>query len=289
MNRFVRRTLLVTGTSLALLAAGAAGAEPAKPPKPAKIKLDTLKPDKVVIDPRLGYILVRVGPQDKPTDKPTPVAFLRIDENTGKNFTFADPKDIPPDFWRTLSVAVNTGRSFGQSEGAGVYLVGLYPGRWVINNVGTTCLTLGTYTFEVKQGEVTDIGTLLTAREDGSSTAPELKEAKLSTDLVEFGTLMNIVMSDALYVKPASDEPALPPLLAAMPRYKADLTPDFRSDNLCMGIINRAASLPTLGHQSPITAEQAAEAINRINPPALVEAARKKREKEAAARAAAGK
>jgi hypothetical protein len=283
MNRFVRATLLIVAAAQALFLAGRVDAESAKPAKPAKIKMDTLKPGKVELDPRLGYVLVRIGPQDSPTDKPTTVAFLRIDENTGKQFWFATPNDIPPDFWRTMSVGVNTGRSFGQSDNNGVYLIRLFPGRWVINNVGTTCLTLGTYSFDVKQGEVADIGTLLTAREDGSSKAPELKSARLSSDLVEFGTLMNIVMTDALYVKSASDEPALPPEMAPMPRRKAELQADFRSENTCQGMINRAASLPPLGHQPPMTVEQAAEAISRMNPAAAVDAARKKREKETTA------
>lgn len=255
------------------------------PAKPAKIKLDTLKPGKLKLDSRLGYILVRIGPRKTPTDHPMPVAFIRIDEKTGTFFTFDKPEDTPADFWRTAAVAVNTSRSFGDSQGSGVYLVGAYPGRWVIGNVGTTCLSMGTYAFDVKQGEITDIGTLLTAREDGQSPAPELKGASLSADLASFGVMMNIVMSNALFARPASDVPALPAELQGMPRHHDELEPDFRFANTCTDLVNRAASLPPIGHQPPMTADEAVAAIAKINPAWRLEA-KKKREESAAAKAA---
>jgi len=251
--------------------------------KPAKIKLDTLKPGKVKLDLRLGYILVRMGPRATPTDKPVPVGFMRVSPETQLPFAPNDPVTKEPNFGQTLGVAVNTGRSFGDSDGAGVYLVAAYPGRWIISGVGNTCLSMGTYAFDVKQGEISDIGLLLTGREDGSSPAPEIKAAKISDDLVEFGSLMNVVMTNALFVKAASDDPAVPAELAAMPRSHVALTPDVMLPNLCMDMVGRAASLPPLGHRPPMTAEAAARAIDDINPDELVERVEKSRAAKAAA------
>ncbi|MEP6869115.1 MAG: hypothetical protein ABJA20_11425 [Novosphingobium sp.] len=285
MNRIASLVRTVTtGLVLSLFAASVLDAEPAKAPK---IKLDTLKPGKVQLDPRLGYILVRVGPKSTPTDRPIAVAFARIDEKTDRWFLFANPKDMLPDFWRTMVVGVNTGRSFADVDGHGTYLVSAFPGRWVIGGVGTTCFPLGTYSFDVKQGEVVDIGTLLTAREDGKSSAPQLKDAKLSQDLVDFGVAMNIVMSNTFYVLPAMDEPALPTEMASMPRHKVELNADFRYGNLCADMINRAASLPPLGHQPPMTVAQAVEAIGTINPADIVERKAKRLKAEATKAAAA--
>ncbi len=256
------------------------GAEKAR--KEPKIKLDTLKPGKIKLDPRLGYVLVRLGPKAIGKNPAVSVGFSRIDPTTDTFFKFDSPKDVPASFFRSSAVAVNVGRSFGEVDGTGIYLVGFYPGRWIIGNVGSTCLSLGSYSFDVKQGEVTDIGTLLAAREDGQVSSPEFNDAKLSPDLVEFGTLMNIVMSEALYVKPASDAPTLPKELSAMPVTKAALTPDRRFGNTCMSLINRAASLPPIEHQKPMTREEAIAELARMNPPERVEAARKKAERERA-------
>lgn len=285
----IRKTI---GLGLAALALAPFAAMPAQaqsaPAKVQKIKLDTLKPGKLKLDPRLGYILVRIGPKTSATDNPMSVGFSRFDAQTGKPVIGGDVQGLSADFWRTVAVGVNTGRSFGTTaDGAGIYLVSAYPGRWVISSVGasvygSTCLSMGTYAFDVKQGEISDIGTLLTGREDGQSPAAQLKGAKLSDDLVQFGTLMNIVMTNALYAMPASDDPALPPEMAAMPRSRVTLEPDVRMGNICNDMPNRALSLPPIGHQPPLTAEQARARIDEINPDELVERVAKRKAAEAA-------
>jgi hypothetical protein len=285
MIKSLKTALVVSLVLAAFPVLPAHAAEKAK--KVPKIKLETLKPGKIKLDNRLGYVAVRLGPKIAGKNPALSVGFSRIDPETNKPFDFPTLNDIPKDFWRTAGTAINVGRSFGDVDGAGLYYVGFYPGRWVISGVGSTCLSLGTYTFDVKQGEVTDIGTLLVARENGESTAPELKDAKLSKDLAEFGTMVNIVMSEALYAKPAVDTPTLPAELKAWPITKATLAPDYRSPNNCSTLINRAASLPPMGHQPPMTREQAIAELAKLNPPERVEAARKKaeaRQKAAAAK-----
>lgn len=250
--------------SIAVPAAAAGGA------KEAKIKLETLKPGKLKLDPRLGYILVRVGPNPTAQGKPLMMNFTRVDEATGKLFWESRDKEIADVDLRTLQVALNTGRSFGTLGEGQVYVLSAYPGRWAIQSVGgnglsTTCLSMGTYTFDVKQGQISDIGLFLTAREDGKSTLPEFAGASLSKDLVQFGTMMNIVMTDALYAKPATETPSLPAELAAMPLNRAELSGDFRFDNVCSDLPNRARSLAPLQHQAPLSAEAAVGRIAVIN------------------------
>lgn len=253
-----------------------------KPAKVPKIKLEPLKPGKIKLDPRLGYILVRMGPSNA-NDKPVPVAFVRINAATGKPFEPGDQEAAVPNFDRTVLVVVNVGRSFGEVDGQSVYLLSAYPGQWIISNVGETCLSLGTYQFEVKQGEIADIGSLLTAREDGKSAVPQLAGVTLSPDLAEFGTMTNIVMSNALFAAPAEGTPALPTELAGFPVAKAALSPDFRMENRCQGLINRAASLPPIESAPPMTQAEALAAIDKMNPPERVEAARKRAEQKVAA------
>lgn len=255
--------------------------------KEPKIKLETLKPGKIELDPRLGYVLVRMGPKATPNDRPIAVVFQRIDGTTNKLIKFEAGAQSLSNFLRTTVVAVNTGRSFGDKDGVGTYVVKAYPGKWAVSAVETTCLSMGTYSFEVRQGEIADIGTLLTARENGLSLAPELKEAKLSQDLIDFGTMMNIVMTATLFAKPATDDPVLPAPLQALPRHKATLGADYRSDNSCLGMFSRAASLPPVGHQPPMTAEAAAVALARINPEELVKRKKEKAEKAKLSAAAA--
>lgn len=258
-------------------------AEPAPAAKAQKIKLDTLKPGKLKLDNRLGYILVRIGPRATAKDKPMPVAFSRIDPETNAPFATEFVAAQGQEFASTMAVAVNTGRSFGDSSGAGVYLASAFPGRWLISVVGSTCLSMGTYAFDVKQGEITDVGLFLTGNEDGRSPAQELQASKLSEDLASFGTLMNIVMSNALYVKDANDEPALPPELQGMVRTRAALISDIKTANFCQGLIGRAASLPPIGHQPPMTSAAAVAAIAKINPPDLAKRVAEDRAKKEAA------
>lgn len=278
----IRFCISAVALGLAASAIAPASAAPA-PAKPAKIKLDTLKPGKVKVDPRLGYILVRMGPRATSKDNPLPIGFMRVSPETQLPFAEDDPETKAPNYSQTLGVGVNTARSFGDSDGAGVYLVAAYPGRWIISGVGNTCLSMGTYAFDVKQGEISDIGLMLTGREDGNSIAPEIRAAKLSDDLVEFGTLVNVVMTSALFARPASDDPAVPPELSAMPRSHVKLTPDVMLPNLCMDMVGRAASLPPLGHRPPMTEEEAAKAIDEINPDELAERVAKARAAKAAA------
>ena len=141
------------------------------------------------------------------------------------------------------------GDHFGSNGETSLYLVPVNPGKWVIGGAGNTVMSLGSYGFDVKPGEITYVGTILTDRENGKSDIAEFTSAKLSQDLAEFGTLMNIVMSDALLVRPAGESDPLPPAIAAHPVTRAALEPDVRFNNFLSALINRATGLPPLEHQ----------------------------------------
>lgn len=237
----------------AAIVALAAFIAPAHPQtaKPTPIKLETLKKGPIMLDPQYAYILVRIGPKADAKDRPVAVTFSRLSDQTGTNFT---PEDYKADktLLRTVVVAVNTGRSFADQNQQGAYVIKAWPGTWFLSNTATTSFALGTYKFTIKAGEVTDIGTVLVGREDGKSASPEISATKLSQDLVDFGVALNIVMTDAIFVKSPVEGVFVPSELAGVPIVKAVLQPDYQTNATGGFLLNRAASLPPLGHQPPL-------------------------------------
>lgn len=228
------RTLVLA----AALCLGAGAAHAANPLKPAKF----------VWNPAMGYILARVGPTGDDGKAP-PVYFARLGEDGDTVWSFGgrlinNKKNLD-------AAMVWGGDHFGSNGETSLYLVPVNPGKWVIAGAGNTVMSLGSYGFDVKPGEITYVGTILTDRENGKSKIPEFQSAKLSKDLVEFGTLMNIVMSDALLVRPAGEADPLPAALTAHPVTRAALQPDVRFNNFLAALINRAHGLPPLEHQAP--------------------------------------
>lgn len=231
--------------TLAFAAAAAAACLAA----PAAQAANPLKPAKFVYNQAMGYILVRVGPTGS-DDKAPPVYFARLDE-TGKKTVWSWGGRLINDKKVLDAAMVWGGDHFGSEGDTSLYLVPVNPGRWVVGGAGNTTLSLGSYGFDVAPGEITYVGTVLTGREDGKSKIPEIQSAKLSQDLVEFGTLMNIVMSEAVLVKPAGEGETLPAAITAHKVTRATLTPDVRFNNFLGSLVNRAYGLPPMGHADP--------------------------------------
>ena len=265
MNRILTRALLPVLAGAACLAG--APAEAANP----------LKPEKFVFEAAKGYILVRVGPAGDDGKAP-PVYFARLADD-GKATVWSWGGRAINSKKELDAAMVWGGDHFGSADNTSLYLVPVNPGRWVVGGAGNTVLSLGSWGFDVKPGEITYVGTVLTDRENGKSKVPELASAKLSQDLVEFGTLMNIVMSDAVLVKPAAEGETLPAAIAAHKVTRAALTPDVRFNNFLGALVNRGVGLPALGHQEP----GGSYAWEKAN----VEAAAKAKRKAAAAKAKA--
>jgi hypothetical protein len=206
-------------------------------------------------DPAMGYILVRVGPTgDSGRLRSGPLYLVQVDRAKGevasRNAPLAmDRRDVFD------AAVVRGGDHWGTDGQTSLYLLPAAPGFWAIGASGNTAFSLGSWGFEVRPGEITWVGTILIGRQDGNSPIPEIAAARLSPDLVSFGTLMNIVMSDAVLVRPAAVGEALPAALTAHPVRHAELVPDVRFENFLFGLVNRALGLPPMGH-APLVPEE---------------------------------
>jgi hypothetical protein len=223
---------------LVAAALAAATLSPALAHKPLKPK------ELAVLDPTKGYILVRVGPGSA-KETPIGVALARL-----------DPVEQEPIVGNGLSkkefnVASVAGGNFISSDGkTRLYLVPVNPGRWIFTGVGMTTFSMGTYGFDVRAGEIVNAGTVLVGREDGKSAIPDIAATKLSQDLVEFGTLTNIVMTDTYLIRPASATETLPASVK-LPVRDAEYQSDIRFKNVYGLMVNRAIGLPPMQHNAP--------------------------------------
>lgn len=204
-----------------------------------------LKPKQAAaLDPTKGYILVRVGPGSA-TETPTGIAMARLDPVDGQ--PIAGYGLSKKDF----NVASVAGGNFLSSDGkTRLYLVPVNPGRWAVTGVGMTVFSMGTYGFDVRAGEIVHAGTILVGREDGKSPIAEIAEKRLSKDLVEFGTLTNIVMTDTFLVRPNEGQEALPTTIK-LPVRNAEYQADIRFKNTFTLMVNRAIGLPPMQHNPP--------------------------------------
>lgn len=204
-----------------------------------------LKPKEVAtLDPTKGYILVRVGPGSA-KQTPTGVAMARLDPVDGEPIAGYGLSK------KEFNVASIAGGNFLSSDGkTRLYLVPVNPGRWAVTGVGATVFSMGTYGFDVRAGEIVHAGTLLVGREDGRSPIPEIAAARLSKDLVEFGTLTNIVMTDTFLVRPNEAQETLPASIT-LPVRNAEYQSDIRFKNTYTLMVNRAIGLPPMQHNPP--------------------------------------
>ena len=184
-------------------------------------------------------------------------------------------------------------RPFMSTGETGLFIASLTPGDYVIHGTETTCFCLGSYAFTVRPGEITDLGTILLGAENGEALVPEIREQRLSPDLLE----REFVITDAMLVRPAADGDPLPPEIAGLPITRAVLTPDVRFPNrgptryLYPGglLVNRAPGLdaPVSGDGRAMVERLRAGEDERevalIPPPAEEE--RRRREAAAAQRA----
>jgi hypothetical protein len=224
--------------ALALLAA--ALAVPAAAPAPAA---ETLKVAPAALDPKLAYLLVRMGKRD---DKVwNLVSFYRYDPEAqdlrGKGRAKANPVPKAED-----KAAVVGPKPFLAEEGdIRTYLIALTPGRWVIASSPTTSYSLGSYQFDAKAGEITDLGTLYMGAENGSSIWPRLAGIHSAPDIEKHA----YAVADALLAEPATAATPVPAGLAALPRNPANFLPAPRFGNHSGQMIN--AVLPLEGAASP--------------------------------------
>ena len=207
-----------------------------------------LKKRPVKLDPALGYVLVRTGPPVNAEGQTADLHIWRYDPATGElRFRSAEPSGVPEG---EDDRAMFGNRPLLTGGGISIFITAVTPGEWVIHGSHTTCFCLGTYSFTVRPGEITDIGTVLLGVENGRSSVPELARRKLAADIMDHGFAIN----DVMLVRPAAEGDILPPEVAALPVRRAALTADVRFPNRgptrkAFGgglLINRAEGLPPL-------------------------------------------
>jgi hypothetical protein len=214
MKTLFRTLALATAASAAL-----ALAVPADASRP-------VRPGAVQIDPQLGYVLVRIGPTQNQRGRAANLYLWRFDPDRSEIRTNQrrDPARVP----RGEDVSAVLGRRPFMSAGeTGVFLSSLTPGQYVIHGTDTTCFCLGTYSFTVRPGEVTDIGTVLIGPENGRAEAEALRQYSLSPDILD----RRYAVNDVMIVRAAADGDVVPPQLAGLTVTRAELTPDVRFPN----------------------------------------------------------
>lgn len=242
------RTMMTAVACAALLTLSPAAADAAKQLKKGPVKLD----------PKLGYVLARIGPAKVKNGHSMLVSLGRFDAKTG-DLRRADRKNKPPK-GDDNGAAIGGTRSFVVGEKTGSFVTSLTPGDWVIEGVDWTCFCLGSYRFTVKAGEIVDLGTILVGMEDGKSPIPELAALSLPDDLLD----RPFTVPSVMLVRPADAQSAVPAELAGLPLRPADYQIDVRFSNLSGHLINRAAGLPafTRPQDKPVPAETAAPAAS---------------------------
>jgi hypothetical protein len=218
--------------ALALLAA--ALALPAAAPAPAA---ESLKAAPASLDPKLAYLLVRMGKRDEKVWNL--VSFYRYDpaaqDLRGKGRAKANPVPQSED-----KAAVVQPKPFLAEEGnVRTYLVTVTPGRWVIASSPTTSYSLGSWQFDAKAGEITDLGTLYMGAENGSSIWPRLAGIHSAPDIEKRA----YTVADALLVEPAGAGTPVPAALTAFARNPASFLPAPRFGNHSGQMINAVLPL----------------------------------------------
>lgn len=210
-----------------------------------------LKPKEMVVEPGRGYLLVRVGPANGRNAITTPILFSRIDPESGDVISGAIANASKK---TEYDAAQTTGGRQPQADGVTPsYILPVNPGRWVIVGIPDfltpTAFSMGAYGFEVRAGEIVDLGTILAGREDGKSPIAEIASSKLAPDLVNFGAMMNIVMTwNALLLPPSGPSP-IPSEFAALPVRRATVESDIRFTNTMGWMVNRMIGLPAMAHE----------------------------------------
>lgn len=218
-----------------------------------------LRANQVRIEPELGYILARIGPVADGGNRF--IYFGRLDPDTRQaiwRYGTTKPNDR-----RELDAAMMSENDFiDRDANTETFIVPVRPGFWVVGGAtnhawgmssyaaGATSFSMGSFGFEVRAGEVTDIGTILTAPQDGRSTVPELAASRVSEDIIRNGLLRNVLMTNALIVRPPTEADRVPASLSGARVVRAQLVPDVRFNNFLRGLPSRALGLPPLEHRT---------------------------------------
>lgn len=101
------------------------------------------------------------------------------------------------------------------------YLIKVTPGRYVLGGTERTCFCWGSLQFDVKPGVITDLGNIYIAPEDGTSYWEDLRELRVSNDLLT----RPITITDAMRVDMPVTGQNMPDVLESFTAVPANYAP----------------------------------------------------------------
>jgi hypothetical protein len=175
---------------------------------------------------------------------------VRIMGGEGIDLARYDPKTMRT-FWSSVASSRNdldmafVGGKYNIGlegvNGAKTFIIQVAPGSWLVSGWTFYSFSMGTYGFEVKPGEVTDIGTIIVTHSNDDVT-----EANAAT-------------ADTLLLVEPSAADTLPAELAKLNVHKASIVKDIRFGNIHHYLFSRALGLPPLEHIKPGTLPPSAD------------------------------
>lgn len=188
----------------------------------------------VSIQPDQGYVLVRTfqrrGSYISGNFGYTPV-LIRVLSGEEIRRVKTEAESDPENWTKRIepNVAVPIALPYSDSRGEQLLLMSLKPGTYILGGLARTSwgnsdgwsetvasLCIGTVSFKVTPGVLTDLGTILNARDDEPTNIPELSKVVMGKS-IGFQMLVEDVA-----VRPASAGTELPEALRALPLVPAD-------------------------------------------------------------------
>lgn len=203
----------------------------------AALSADSLKLVPSQLDPAKAYVLVRLG--ERSSDLWNTLTLSPYDavaeDIRGKGRAKGNPVVKPAD----RSVLIPAKPFIAEQDHVRTYLVSMTPGKYVIAGSPTTCFCLGSYQFDAAAGQITDLGIIYMAPENGSSSWAALANLRSSPDI----EARAYTVADAMAVYPWKSEMSVPAAVASLPKVAAVFSTAKRFGNDQGKLLNRALPL----------------------------------------------
>lgn len=189
------------------------------------------------LDGTKAYVLVRLG--ERSPDLWNTLTLSPYDavaeDIRGKGRAKGNPVVKPAD----RAVLISAKPFIAEQDHVRTYLVSMTPGKYVIAGSPTTCFCLGSYQFDAVAGQITDLGTIYMAPENGSSSWAALANLRSSPDVEARG----YTVADAMAVYPWDSAMSVPATVASLPKVAAVFLIAKRFGNDQGKLLNRALPL----------------------------------------------
>jgi hypothetical protein len=208
-------------------------------PTPAFASED-LKAVPARLDPASAYVLVDVV-NDPPQKLQAQIILARYDRDRrdvrGLGRAAANPVPAGED----AQAMTKVGRSLSGKKNGGLHLLRLTPGIWTIEGVGGTSESLGSYSFELPAGQVTDLGVIAVRYTDyEGKPVNTMSTGRLLKTVLMAHALKTPKLNMAASVRARTpDDPPLPATIAALHAAPVELVPGAQFGNHLGGLIDR--------------------------------------------------